>query len=144
MSAGTNAWTEESAARLVAAGDERLVLLREIGERRQALEAARGGASLPLPAQEVVARPTTTTTCASARRRAVSDWNAQISLMTGMAAAGIMLAGQVGILDDAAAPHNAMARFRRQAAALGARWPAEQAVRRLPAVARPGGLAQLA
>ena len=33
--------------------DERLLLLREVGERRIALERARGGANLPMPEQEV-------------------------------------------------------------------------------------------
>ncbi|KQX64557.1 RNB domain-containing ribonuclease [Angustibacter sp. Root456] len=107
--------------------DERIALLREVGERRIALESARGGASLPMPEQEVELddghyvlrwRPPSQ----------VEDWNAQISLLTGMAAADMMLAGQVGILRTMPDPdHRAVARFRRQAVALGARWPAEQA-----------------
>lgn len=107
------------------AGDERFTLLKEIGEHRVALEEARGGASLPIPQQEVVVqdgryhlrfRPAL----------AVEDWNAQISLLTGMAAADMMLSGQVGILRTMPGPdRNALARFHRQAAALGARWPAE-------------------
>lgn len=104
--------------------DERLLLLKAVGEKRIRLEQARGGASLSLPDQEVVAvdggyalrlRPPLP----------AEDWNAQISLMTGMAAAAIMLAGEVGILRTMPAPQSgALARFRRQAAALGARWPA--------------------
>jgi exoribonuclease R len=107
--------------------DERIELLREIGERRIALESARGGASLPMPEQDVELdddhyvlrwRPPS----------AVEDWNAQISLLTGMAAADLMLAGQVGILRTMPEPdRRALARFRRQAQVLGARWPAEQA-----------------
>jgi exoribonuclease R len=105
--------------------DERFALLREIGERRVQLEQARGGASLPIPQQEVVLeggryhlrfRPALP----------AEDWNAQISLLTGMAGAGIMLSGQIGILRTMPGPdRNALARFHRQAAALGARWPAE-------------------
>jgi exoribonuclease R len=105
--------------------DPRLQLLREIGERRLALEAARGGASLPMPEQEVVdsggayrlrLRPPLPT----------EDWNAQISLLTGMVAADMMLAGDIGILRTMPAPeHRELARFHRQAAALGVRWPAE-------------------
>ena len=107
--------------------DERVILLREVGERRIALESARGGASLPMPEQDVELdddhyvlrwRPPSP----------IEDWNAQISLLTGMAAADMMLAGQVGILRTMPEPdHRAVARFRRQALALGARWPAEQA-----------------
>ncbi len=106
--------------------DERIELLGEIGQRRIALESARGGASLPMPEQDVDLdddhyvlrwRPPSV----------VEDWNAQISLVTGMAAADMMLAGQVGILRTMPEPdHRAVARFRRQALALGARWPAEQ------------------
>ena len=105
--------------------DERLALLRAIGLRRIALEEERGGADLPLPEQEVVVveggyqlrmRPPS----------AAEDWNAQISLMTGMAAADMMLAGGVGILRTMPAPDPAaLLRLHRQAAALGARWPAE-------------------
>jgi exoribonuclease R len=106
-------------------GDERFTLLREVGERRVRLEQDRGGASLPLPEQEVVAdgdryllrlRPPSP----------VEDWNAQISLMTGMAAADMMLAADIGILRTMPGPpRETVARFHRQAAALGARWPAE-------------------
>ncbi len=105
------------------AADEQVGLLREIGLLRMALEAARGGASLPMPEQEVVAtdggyrlgyRPPL----------AAEDWNAQISLLTGMAAAGIMLEGGVGILRTMPAPpRESVRRFRRQARALGVPWP---------------------
>jgi exoribonuclease R len=108
-------------------GDARFELLKEIGELRLGLERERGGASLPIPQQEVVLtdggyrlqfRPALD----------AEDWNAQISLLTGMAAADIMLSGQIGILRTMPGPdHNALARFHRQAAALGARWPAELA-----------------
>ena len=89
------------------------------------MEQARGGASLPIPQQEVLVE--------DGRYRlqfrpalAVEDWNAQISLLTGMVAADIMLGGQIGILRTMPGPDRfALARFHRQAAALGARWPAE-------------------
>ena len=106
--------------------DEVAVLLGEVGRLRQALERARGGANLPLPDQEVEAGPD------GYRLRLrpnlpCEEWNAQISLMTGMAAASLMLDGGVGILRTmpAAAPE-ALAAFRHQAEALGADWPAGQ------------------
>jgi exoribonuclease R len=112
--------------RSVDAGEERFAALREVGERRLALEAQRGGASLAVPEQEVVEEGGRYVL----RRRAAlaaEAWNAQLSLMTGMAAADIMLAGQVGVLRTLPEPDGRMlARFRRQAAALGSRWPAEQ------------------
>ncbi len=105
--------------------DERLQLLGEIGQLRLRLEAERGGANLPLPEQEIEVihghytmrwRP----------QSAVEQWNAQISLLTGMAAADIMLAGQIGILRTMPGPTPAaLALFRRQAQALNASWPAE-------------------
>jgi exoribonuclease R len=89
---------------------------------RLALERARGGASLPLPEQEVVAegggyrlhlRP----------GLPAEDWNAQLSLMTGMAAARLMLQAGVGLLRTLPPPDDHLvARFRRQAAALGVAW----------------------
>lgn len=107
---------------------ESLVLLREIGLNRIELERQRGGASLPLPEQEV-------SEDAEGRFRVgfrppvpVEDWNAQISLLTGMAAAQLMIAGRVGILRTMPQPdQGAMARFRRQARALGIEWPQEEA-----------------
>ncbi len=56
------------------------------------------------------------------------DWNAQISLMTGMAAADLMIGAKVGILRTMPAPDDgAVDRFRRASAALGVQWPADQA-----------------
>jgi exoribonuclease R len=53
------------------------------------------------------------------------DWNAQLSLMTGMAAAGLMLAAGVGLLRTMPPPdEQAVQRFRRQARALGVNWSA--------------------
>ena len=55
---------------------------------------------------------------------AAEDWNAQISLMTGMAAATLMLRAGVGILRTMPPPDDgAVARFRRQSKALGVEWP---------------------
>src|SRR5919202_3853968 len=117
----------QSAADAVAAGardpvDEialQAVLLREVGIRRMALEAARGGANLPLPEQEVTAEDGRYTL---ALRPAVpaEDWNAPLSLLTGMTAAGIMLKAGVGVLRTLRAPDaDLVDRFRRQAQALG-------------------------
>jgi len=105
--------------------DPMLTLLGEVGQRRVAQEQARGGASLAIPDQEVVASADGESYELRMRPpHAVEDHNAQISLMTGMAAAEIMLAGGVGILRTMPpAGSNAIARLRRQAEALGAAWP---------------------
>ena len=103
--------------------DERLMLLREVGERRIALERSRGGASLPMPEQEVTEDEHGHYRLHFRPPVPAEDWNAQISLMTGMAAAEIMLKGGVGILRTMPAPEpEAVARFRREARALGVEW----------------------
>jgi exoribonuclease R len=134
----------QTVQRSVDAGQDRFAALREIGERRLALEAERGGASLDVPEQEVLREDGRYVL----RRRAnlpAESWNAQLSLMTGMAAADIMLAGQVGVLRTLPAPDaGALARFRRQAAALGARWPAEQGYGDFLRTLDPSDPAQLA
>lgn len=114
--------------RAVDAGDapEGLTLLQEIGEKRIALEQERGGASLPMPDQEVTVEDGHYTM--QLRPPVPSeDWNAQISLMTGMAAADLMLRAKVGILRTMPVPdEKALGTFRRQAQALGVDWPQDQ------------------
>jgi len=73
------------------------LLLREIGILRQKKEATRGGVSLRLPSQEVV-RQDDTYALAFRETLPVENWNAQMSLLTGMAAAELMLDGKVGLL----------------------------------------------
>src|SRR5690606_18602504 len=103
--------------------DESLTLLREVGEKRLMLERERGGASLRRPDTEVFEKEGQYS-LELRQPLACEAWNAQISLLTGMAAAQLMLDGGVGILrtmppaDDAS-----VARFRRQAAGLGTPWP---------------------
>jgi exoribonuclease R len=56
--------------------------------------------------------------------RRVEDDNAQISLLTGMEAARLMLEAGIGILRTQPAPEDkALERFRLQCAALGVEWP---------------------
>jgi exoribonuclease R len=98
-------------------------LLAEVGSRRLALEIARGGVQLELPEQEVVREGGSWTV----RFRVpvpAEEHNAQISLLTGMAAAQLMLRAGTGILRTQPAPdERSLARLRRQARALGAAWP---------------------
>ncbi|MDO5710610.1 MAG: RNB domain-containing ribonuclease [Micrococcales bacterium] len=106
---------------------EGLALLAEIGTKRQALEIARGGASLPMPEQEVVVDQGGRYTLRYRPSLPAEEWNAQISLMTGMAAATLMLGGQVGILRTMPEPDpQALTQFRRTVAAMGASWPQDQ------------------
>ena len=77
--------------------DDVLVLLREVGILRQQREVRRGGVSLQLPEQEV-AKGAHGYDLSYRAPFPVEGWNAQISLMTGMAAAELMVTGEVGIL----------------------------------------------
>ncbi|NEB02638.1 RNB domain-containing ribonuclease [Streptomyces sp. SID13726] len=103
--------------------EEPLLLLREIGEARERLEAERGGISLRVPEQEIVERDGTYELTYRAGVPA-DGWNAQISLLTGMAAADLMLAYGTGVLRTLpAAPDGAVGRLRRTAHALHIDWP---------------------
>lgn len=104
-------------------GPETLALLKEVGLLRIQCERDRGGASLNAPDEEIVLRDGAYTL----ERRAplpVEEWNAQISLLTGMAAARLMLDARIGILRTMPPPgDDAVAAFRAQTAALGLPWP---------------------
>ncbi|XBO45758.1 RNB domain-containing ribonuclease [Pedococcus sp. KACC 23699] len=103
--------------------DERLELLKEVGTRRIELERKRGGASLPMPEQEVTEDEGGHYRLHFRPPLDAEDWNAQISLMTGMAAADLMLGAKVGILRTMPAPdEGAIARFRHASRALGVEW----------------------
>src|SRR3954471_24437918 len=99
-------------------------LLREVGEKRLAIERERGGVRLDVPEEEVV-RDGAAWTVRYRVPLPSEEHNAQISLLTGMAAASLMLRAGVGILRVQPEPsEKALARLRRQAEALGVPWPA--------------------
>ena len=103
--------------------DPVLQLLKEVGSKRVELERLRGGASLNMPEQEIEQLPDGGYRIVAAPPLPVEDWNAKISLMTGMAAADLMLQGKVGILRTMPAPDESSLRhFRRQTGALGKPW----------------------
>ena len=106
-------------------GPDSLDLLRTIGAARKQLEIERGGVSLNLPSQELVA------TNGGYELRydeslAVEDWNAQISLLAGMCAADLMLEANVGLLRTLPPPPpETLDQIRRHGLALGVEWPDE-------------------
>jgi exoribonuclease R len=105
--------------------EEPLNLLREVGQLRQQRELERGGISLPLPEQEVIESQDSYDLVFRAPLP-VEGWNAQISLLTGMAAAELMLYGEIGLLRTLpAAPEGLIKRLRRIARALQIDWPPE-------------------
>jgi exoribonuclease R len=102
-----------------------LLELRRFGEERRKRETERGGVSLPILDQHVERS-------AAARLgyqveyelpNAAEDWNAQVSLLTGHAAALRMLEGRVGLLRTMPPPEPAKVEiFRRAARTLGFQW----------------------
>jgi exoribonuclease R len=116
----------EGAQRQIDTGtaEEPLALLREIGKLRESLEIERGGISLNVPEQEIEQRDDGSYALAYRAPRPADGWNAQISLLTGMAAARLMTASGTGILRTLpTAPDGAVARLRRSAQALHVDWP---------------------
>ncbi|MBO0514698.1 RNB domain-containing ribonuclease [Streptomyces beijiangensis] len=100
-----------------------VALLADIGRLREAQEVERGGISLNVPEQEITERDNTYG-LAYRTPLPADGWNAQISLLTGMAAADLMLAAGTGILRTLpTAPDGAVSRLRRSAKALRIDWP---------------------
>ena len=103
--------------------DEVFGLLREVGTLRLEREARNGGVSLPLPEQEIdIVEDRWQLEFRS--QHPVEQWNAQISLLTGMAAAHLMIEGRTGLLRTLppADPRD-VRRLRRTAKALRIDWP---------------------
>ena len=100
-----------------------LCALREVGLRREELEVERDAVSLRLASQEVVA-----TNSGFALRYdeslPIEGWNAQISLLTGIAAATIMIEGNIGLLRTLPTPdRRTITELRHVAKALNVDWP---------------------
>ena len=105
--------------------DEMFTILKEVGELRLAREAARGGVSLPLPEQEILEEDGAWR-LEFRQMLPVESWNAQISLLTGFAAASLMVYARIGLLRTLppADPRD-IKRLHRTARALKIDWPAE-------------------
>lgn len=101
-------------------------VLGEVGRLRLEREAARGGVSLPLPEQEIFIEGDDWA-LEFRKMSPVEEWNAQISLLTGMAAAHLMVEAKVGVLRTLPPvdPRD-VERLRRTAKGLGIDWPEVQ------------------
>ena len=105
--------------------EESISLLRTIGLLRQRQERDRGGVSLNLPGQEVV-RSGDSWELRYDHSLAVEGWNAQISLLTGIAAADLMVQHGTGLLRTLPPPaRDVVDELRTQALVLGVAWPEE-------------------
>ena len=121
--------TYEQAQHEVDSGSPRstLALLVEVGQLREERERDRGGVSLQIPAQEVSVDDRGNYTLSYRATLPIERFNAQISLLTGIAAARYMLAGRIGILRTLPpAEPSALQRLRRTADALQIRWDDQQ------------------
>ncbi len=121
-------WSYEDAQSAIDSGEapQSLRAMPWFGQQRAAREAERGGASLNLPETRVVPLPAAEGGGYTLERSygvALEDWNADVSLLTGMAAGEIMVRGGIGILRTMppAAPED-VAEFRAQTIALGLPW----------------------
>ncbi|GIZ95746.1 hypothetical protein TTY48_03580 [Tsukamurella sp. TY48] len=121
-----------------------VALLPEVGRLRQAWARAHGAIELRLPAQEAF-RGADGWELRIEPRTDFDGYNAQISLLTGVCAAKIMLDAGVGLLRTLpAAPDDAVAALGRTAKALGQQWPKGATVGEFLAqvdVSTPRGLA---
>lgn len=98
-------------------------LLPVIGALRLGQERLRGGASLNVPDEEVVRTDDGSYAIERRSPLPVEEWNAQLSLMTGMAAASLMIDAGVGMLRTMPEPDDAaFSAFRHQTEALGRPW----------------------
>jgi len=98
-------------------------LLGEVGAARRAAMDRAGAVSLSKPSQEITSEGGRLQLEFRAGSGIEED-NAQISLMTGIIAAKLMLEAGVGVLRTMPpASHEALARLRHQATALGIDWP---------------------
>jgi len=101
-----------------------LMLLAEIGAWREAQERDRGGISLNLPSQDVERSEDGTFSLRYDGPLPVEGWNEQISLLTGIAAAQLMLDAGVGLLRTLPpAGPEVFDSLRHSASALGVAWP---------------------
>lgn len=106
---------------------EVLDLLRVVGLLREEIERVRGGVSLDVPEQDVTVESDGAYGLELRSVLPVEGWNAQISLLTGIAAARVMRAGKMGIFRTLPqSDERDVERLRRTSLALHIPWPARE------------------
>ncbi|MFL6144945.1 MAG: RNB domain-containing ribonuclease [Labedaea sp.] len=137
----------ESVRAAVAAGNPHpsVAALPALGRLRRELAVQRGAVELQLPEQQIAPDGRGGWQLLLRPRTDIDAWNAEISLLTGMSAASMMLAAGVGVLRTLPDPENGAVQWlRRSARSLGVDWPKEMAAAELLAgldPARPEALA---
>lgn len=118
-------WAYDEAQRAIDAGTAPATLLAMpwFGAARAERERERGGASLNVPETSIEPDGSGGFRLERSYGVPLEDWNAHVSLLTGMAAAEIMLRGRVGIVRTMPpADADDIADFRAQTVALGLPW----------------------
>lgn len=119
--------------------------LPELGRLRRELAVRRGAVELQLPEQEINGDPDGGWVLLQRPRNDVDAWNAEISLLTGMAAAKLMIDAKIGVLRTLPAPEaEAVEWLRHSAHALGIDWPEDKSVSEFLAALDPGQPASMA
>ena len=119
--------------------------LPELGRLRRELAIRRGAVELQLPEQEISGDPDGGWALIQRPRNDVDAWNAEISLLTGMAAAKIMIGAGIGVLRTLPQPDaEAIEWLRRSAQALNIDWPEGKSVSEFLAALDPGQPASMA
>lgn len=121
-----------------------IAALPDLGRLRRAAAIRRGAVELQLPEQEVEAVDGRWRLSLRGRTE-VDAWNAEISLLTGMSAARMMLDAGIGLLRTLPDPDEETVRsLRRTAEALGAPWPEDRGAAEVLAALDPADPAAMA
>jgi exoribonuclease R len=113
--------------------------LPDLGTLRRELAVRRGAVELQLPEQAIAGDAGDGWVLGTRPRNVVDAWNAELSLLTGMAAASMMVEAGVGVLRTLPDPDEESVNWlRRSAHALGIAWPDGASVSEILAGLDPG------
>jgi VacB/RNase II family 3'-5' exoribonuclease len=104
-----------------------IAALPDLGRLRREHAVARGAVELELPEQQIQSDGYGGWRIVLRQRKEVAVWNAEMSLLTGICAAEMMLAARIGLLRTLPEPdRRVVAALRRSAQALGVQWARDQ------------------
>lgn len=122
-----------------------IAALPALGKLRRELAVQRGAVELQLPEQAVASDGNGGWRLILRPRNDVDAWNAEMSLLTGMCAAKLMIEAGIGVLRTLPEPDDgAVEWLRRSARSLGIQWPKGSSVSQVLAQLDPGSPESLA